>query len=49
MMLLFDQEVFPAQQYKLTDLNREVTEHYIYGLATPKGIALIEAYKKEMI
>jgi AcrR family transcriptional regulator len=49
MMLLFDQEAFPAQQYKLADLNREVTEHYIYGLATPKGIALIESYKREMI
>lgn len=47
MMIPFNIERFPAGKYNLLDVTREILEHWIYGLVTPKGFELIHQYKKQ--
>jgi TetR/AcrR family transcriptional regulator, cholesterol catabolism regulator len=47
MMLAFNIELFPPAQYNLAQLEQEIIEHYLYGLATIKGYKLILKYKQE--
>ncbi len=47
--LLFDQEVFPAQQFAVSKVFREVLELFLHGLVNPKGFKLIEKYNKQII
>ncbi|HEY8388305.1 MAG TPA: TetR/AcrR family transcriptional regulator [Parasegetibacter sp.] len=49
LMLMFNQDVFPASKYNLIDLQRELLEHYLFGLATVRGHKLIVKYKEERI
>ncbi len=48
-MMAFNQSVFPKTKYRLIDIETEMTEHYLYGLATIKGHKLIQKYKQDRI
>jgi len=48
-MIPFNIVVFPPSKYNVADVTREIIEHFIYGLATPKGYKLIQKYKQERI
>lgn len=43
------QELIPRHQFPPSIVMQEITNHFLYGLATPKGLALIEKYKTEPI
>jgi AcrR family transcriptional regulator len=44
-MLAFNTDVFPNNRTHLIHIERELTEHFLYGLATTKGQKLITKYK----
>ncbi len=44
--IIFDQEVFSKTPYSIADIQIELITHYLYGLATPKGVKLIDQYKQ---
>lgn len=43
--LIFNQEEFPATKYNLSLVLSEITDHFLYGIATQKGAKLIQKYK----
>ena len=45
MMLAFDSEIFPNNRTHLVPIQEEILEHFLFGLATPKGQKLIQKYK----
>lgn len=45
-MISFNQEVFPSSKYNLSQVTRELLEHFLYGIVTEKGHELILKYKK---
>jgi len=45
--LPFNQELFPKGRYSIAVIEQEMTEHFIYGMATTKGQKLIQKYKLE--
>ena len=47
MMLSFDQAVYPKAKYNLLDVEQQVIQHYLYGIASLKGHKLILKYQKE--
>jgi AcrR family transcriptional regulator len=50
MMLVFNPEVFPlSRTYPLLDLMLIIGEHFLYGIATPKGYKLIQKHQQERI
>lgn len=42
--VVFDHDLFPTNKYTLFDIDREITIMELYGVATAKGIKLIEKY-----
>lgn len=46
-MLAFDPEVFPDNRNNLLHIEEQLIEHFIYGLATSKGIKFIQKYKNQ--
>jgi AcrR family transcriptional regulator len=46
-MIPFNIIAFPPAKYNLADVTREILEHFVHGLATPKGYKLIQKYKHE--
>jgi hypothetical protein len=44
--LPFRQEVFPIAKFNLAEVQKEILEHYLYGLCTPEGQKLIKKYEK---
>jgi AcrR family transcriptional regulator len=49
MMLAFNLDLFPPEKYNLADVTLQIIEHYLFGLATPEGYALILKYQNERI
>lgn len=49
MMLAFNQDVFPKNKFRLIDVEMQLTDHFLYGIATPKGVKLIQRYKQERL
>lgn len=47
MTLVFEQELFPSSKYTLYEIDKEITLLELYGVATQKGIKLIEKYIKQ--
>ncbi|MEO7311975.1 MAG: TetR/AcrR family transcriptional regulator [Chitinophagaceae bacterium] len=45
--LPFNSEVFSKGKYSLAFVEQELTEHFVYGIATTKGQKLIQKYKQE--
>jgi TetR/AcrR family transcriptional regulator, cholesterol catabolism regulator len=46
-MLPFNTEIFPQSKKDLAGVEREIMEHFLYGLATTKGTKLIQKYKQQ--
>ena len=44
-MLPFNAVAFPNNRTQLVHIEQQIFEHFIYGLATPKGQKLIQKYK----
>ena len=49
MMLPFNQEIFPKNKFNLVDLEQQMIEYFLFGIASPKGYKLILKYKKERL
>lgn len=49
MMLAFNQHVFPQSKYSMIHVETELTEHFLFGLASQKGHKLILKYQQERI
>ena len=47
MMLIYNEEIFPRNQYTVSELQNEMILYYLYGLVTLKGFELITKYLKE--
>ncbi len=47
MMLSFNQEVFPKAKYNVLDVEQQLIEHYLFGIASLKGHKLILKYQQE--
>ncbi len=47
MMLIYNEEIFPRNQYTVAELQNEMILYYLYGLVTLKGFELITKYLKE--
>jgi len=45
-MLPFDQDIFPKNKFNLVDLERQLIEHFLFGVATMKGHKLILKYQQ---
>lgn len=45
--LVVDEDVFPTRDYDMSDLFREYIHYHIYGIASPKGLALLEKHLQE--
>ncbi|WP_170971060.1 TetR/AcrR family transcriptional regulator [Ilyomonas limi] len=46
-MLSMNIEMFPPGKYKLVEVEQEIIMHYLYGIATAKGIKLIQKYNSQ--
>lgn len=46
-MLSFNTDVFPGNQNQLVQIEMQLLEHFLYGMATCKGQELIEKYKQQ--
>jgi len=47
MMLAFNQQLFPKNKFSLVVVEIQLTEHFLFGLASPKGYKLILKYQQE--
>jgi len=43
---VLSQNTYPMNEYNIALLMTEITEHFLYGLCTPKGYKLIDKYKQ---
>jgi TetR/AcrR family transcriptional regulator, cholesterol catabolism regulator len=48
MMLPFNQEIFPKSKFNLVDLEQQLIEHFLFGVATMKGHKLILKYQQQI-
>jgi len=46
-MFSMNMEIFPPGKYKLAEVEQEILMHFLYGIATPKGIKLIQKYTSQ--
>ena len=46
-MLSFNTEVFPNNRTALLHIETQLIDHFLYGLATPKGQKLVDKYKQQ--
>jgi AcrR family transcriptional regulator len=46
MNVMFDQKLFPQQEYSLTELYMELATYHVRGIASPKGIEMLESKLK---
>jgi AcrR family transcriptional regulator len=46
-MLIYNEEIFPRNEYTITELQKEMVLYYLYGMVTKKGFDLITTYLKE--
>ena len=46
-MLAFNAEVYFADPTKMVHIEKQLLEHYLYGLATASGVKLIQKYKNQ--
>lgn len=47
--LAFNQDVYPHSKYRISDVARELGLLFMYSIATPKGIQLIEKYQHQRL
>lgn len=49
MMLPFNQEIFPKNKFTLIDLEKQLIEYYLFGIASLKGYKMILKYQQESL
>lgn len=49
MFFPFDQEIFPFAKYKFIEVEREILEHFLYGISTLQGQKMIKKYKQQRL
>ncbi len=49
MLLAFNQQLFPKSRYTLVEVETQLTEQFLYGLATLKGHKLISKYQQDRL
>ena len=49
MFLIFNPDAFPSSKYSLSEILWEITDNYLHGLTTAKGLKLINKYKQQRI
>src|SRR5476649_1077387 len=49
MFMIFNPELFPLGKHSLPNLIAEITDNFLYGLATAKGQKLIQKYKQQRL
>ncbi len=49
MMLGFNQQIFPKNKFNLIEVETQLTEHFLFGLASQKGHKLILKYQQGRI
>jgi len=47
--LPFDPEIYSKTKYSFYEVQQELIEHFLYGVASPKGQKLIQQYKQERL
>jgi hypothetical protein len=45
--MAFNQMIYPGHLFSMSQVAKEITIHFVYGMATEKGHALIKQYEKE--
>lgn len=48
-MLAFNTDIFPQSRKDLVGVEKELLEHFLYGLATAKGVKLIQKYIQQRL
>jgi AcrR family transcriptional regulator len=48
LQLAFDEEVFPREKFRLSEVHIEIFDHFVYGLVTEKGRKLYQKYKEKV-
>lgn len=48
-VLAFNEEIFPKNQYSLLHIQQELMQYFLYAMASPKGYKLITKYQKERL
>jgi TetR/AcrR family transcriptional regulator, cholesterol catabolism regulator len=49
MMFPFNQEIFPKSKFNLVELEKQLIEYYLFGMASLKGYKLILKYQQESL
>jgi AcrR family transcriptional regulator len=49
LMLPFNQDIFPKSKFSLIDLEKQLIEYYLFGIASLKGYKLIQKYQQERL
>ena len=49
MMLPFNQEIFPKNKFNLVELEKQLIEYYLFGMASLKGHKIILKYQQERL
>lgn len=44
--LAFDETIFPREKFRLTEVQLQLFDHFVYGLVTDKGRKLYQKYKE---
>jgi AcrR family transcriptional regulator len=47
--LPFDERVFPPSQFKLSEVQMQIFDHFVYGITTEKGRKLYQKYKESLV
>ncbi len=47
--MIFEEDLLPRMKFSVLEMQLEVMVHFLYGIATPKGVKLIEKYKKNIL
>ena len=48
-MLPFNSDIFPNNRTLLVHIEQQIFEHFLFGLATSKGLKLIQKYKNQRV
>jgi len=46
-MIAFSNDVFPKSKFNLMEIEQQILMHFLYGLATTKGVKLIQRYNQQ--
>lgn len=49
MLLVFNQDVYPVSKYNPAEIQKQIIDHFLFGVASQKGYKLILKYQQERI